>query len=165
MSELRTVEWVNGRVRMIDQTMIPYKFVYVSLKDYRQVAKSIRNMVVRGAPAIGVAAAMGLALAANASRAKTKTQLIKELETAAKVLRGSRPTAWNLFWAIDRILKKARAGADSPSEIAAQVENEAREIAEENDRANRKIGEYGAKLLNDGDCVLTHCNAGTLATV
>ena len=87
MSELRTVEWVNGRVRMIDQTRIPYKFAYVSLKDYRQVAKSIRNMVVRGAPAIGVAAAMGLALAANSSRAKTKAQLIKELETAAEVLR------------------------------------------------------------------------------
>jgi len=108
---------------------------------------------------------MGLALSANSSRAKTKAQLIEELETAAKVLRGSRPTAWNLFWAIDRILKKARAGVGSPSEIAAQVENEALEIAEENDRANRKIGEYGAELLNDGDCVLTHCNAGTLATV
>ncbi len=165
MSELRTVEWVNGRVRMIDQTRIPYKFAYVSLKDYRQVAKSIRNMVVRGAPAIGVAAAMGLALAANSSRASTKAQLIKELETAAEVLRGSRPTAWNLFWAIDRILKKARAGVGSPSEIAAQVMNEALEMAEEDVRANRKIGEYGAELLNDGDCVLTHCNTGTLATV
>jgi methylthioribose-1-phosphate isomerase len=122
-------------------------------------------MVVRGAPAIGVAAAMGLALAANSSRAKTKAQLIKELEIAAEVLRGSRPTAWNLFWAIDRILKKARAGVGSPSEIAAQVVNEALEMAEEDVRANRKIGEYGAELLHDGDCVLTHCNAGTLATV
>ena len=165
LSELRTVEWVNGRVRMIDQTRIPYKFAYVSLKDYRQVAKSIRNMVVRGAPAIGVAAAMGLALAANSSHANTKAQLIKELETAAEVLRGSRPTAWNLFWAIDRILKKARAGVGSPSEIAAQVVNEALEMAEEDVRANRKIGEHGAALLNDGDCVLTHCNTGTLATV
>lgn len=165
MSELRTVEWVNGRVRMIDQTRIPYKFAYVSLKDYRQVATAIGNMVVRGAPAIGVAAAMGLALAANSSRAKTKAQLIKELETAAEVLRGSRPTAWNLFWAIDRILKKARAVVGSPSEIAAQVVNEALEMAEEDVKANRKIGEYGAELLDDGDCVLTHCNTGTLATV
>ncbi len=165
LSELRTVEWVNGRVRMIDQTMIPYKFAYVSLNDYRQVAKSIRNMVVRGAPAIGVAAAMGLALAANSSHANTKAQLIKDLETAAEVLRGSRPTAWNLFWAIDRILKKARAVAGPPSEIAVQVVNEALEMAEEDVKANRKIGEYGAELLDDGDCVLTHCNAGTLATV
>jgi len=159
------VEWVNGRVRIIDQTRIPYKFAYVSLNDYRQVAKSIRNMVVRGAPAIGVAAAMGLALAANSSHANTKAQLIKELETAAEVLRGSRPTARNLFWAIDRILKKARAVAGPPSEIAVQVVNEALEMAEEDVKANRKIGEYGAELLDDGDCVLTHCNAGTLATV
>lgn len=165
LSELRTVEWVNGRVRIIDQTRIPYKFAYVSLNDYRQVAKSIRNMVVRGAPAIGVAAAMGLALAANSSHANTKAQLIKELETAAEVLRGSRPTARNLFWAIDRILKKARAVAGPPSEIAVQVVNEALEMAEEDVKANRKIGEYGAELLDDGDCVLTHCNAGTLATV
>jgi methylthioribose-1-phosphate isomerase len=122
-------------------------------------------MVVRGAPAIGVAAAMGLALAANSSHSNTKAQLIKELEAAAEVLRGSRPTAWNLFWAIDRILKKARATVGSPSEIAAQVVNEALEMAEEDVKVNRKIGEYGAELLDDGDCVLTHCNTGTLATV
>lgn len=165
MSALRTVEWINGRVRMIDQTMIPYKFAYVTFKDYRQVAKAIRDMVVRGAPAIGVAAAMGLALAANSSRATTKEQLIKELETAAEVLRRSRPTAWNLFWAIDRILKRARTAGDGPSEIAGQVVNEALEMAEEDVEANRRIGEYGAELLEDGDCVLTHCNTGTLATV
>ncbi len=165
MSELRTVEWVNGRVRMIDQTKIPNRFTYVYVENYRQVAKAIRNMVVRGAPAIGVAAAMGLALAANSSHAKTKAQLIKELETAAEVLRRSRPTAWNLFWAIDCILKKARTLDGLPSEIAARVVNEALEMAEEDVRANRKIGEYGAEFLKDGDCVLTHCNAGTLATV
>jgi methylthioribose-1-phosphate isomerase len=150
---------------MIDQTMIPSKLAYVVFRDCRHVAKSIRNMVVRGAPAIGVAAAMGLALAANSSRATTKEQLMRELETAAEVLRQSRPTAWNLFWAIDRILKKARASGGEPRDIAAQVISEALEMAEEDVRANRKIGEYGAELLDDGDCVLTHCNAGTLATV
>ena len=165
MSELRTVEWANGRVRMIDQTRIPYKFRYVTFKDYKQVAKAIRDMVVRGAPAIGVAAAMGLALAANSSHATTREQLIKELEAAADVLRRSRPTAWNLFWAIDRILRKAQAGGGGPSDIAAQVVNEALRMAEEDVEANRKIGEYGAELLEDGDCVLTHCNTGTLATV
>jgi methylthioribose-1-phosphate isomerase len=150
---------------MIDQTRIPYKFRYVTFKGYKQVAKAIRDMVVRGAPAIGVAAAMGLALAANSSRATTKEQLIKELEAAAEVLRRSRPTAWNLFWAIDRILKKAQAAGGGPSNIAAQVVNEALKMAEEDVESNRKIGEYGARLLEDGDCVLTHCNTGTLATV
>lgn len=165
MSELRTVEWANGRVRMIDQTRLPYKFAYVSFKDYRQVAKAIKDMVVRGAPAIGVAAAMGIALAANSSRAKSKEQLIKELEAAAGVLRQSRPTAWNLFWAIDRILNKARTTIGGASDVVAQVVDEARRMAEEDVTANRKIGEYGAALIDDGDCVLTHCNTGTLATV
>jgi methylthioribose-1-phosphate isomerase len=165
MSELRTVEWANGRVRMIDQTRLPYKFAYVSFKDYRQVAKAIRDMVVRGAPAIGVAAAMGIALAAKSSRAKSKEQLIKELEVAAGVLRQSRPTAWNLFWAIDRILNKARTTIGGASDVVAQVVDEARRMAEEDVTTNRKIGEYGAALIDDGDCVLTHCNTGTLATV
>jgi methylthioribose-1-phosphate isomerase len=165
MSELRTLEWVNSRVRMIDQTRIPYKFRYVTFKDYRQVAKAIRDMVVRGAPAIGVAAAMGLALQANSSHATTRDQLMKELESAAKALRKSRPTAWNLFWAIDRVLEKARAADGGPREVATRVVNEAVKMAEEDVETNRKIGEHGAKLLEDGDCVLTHCNTGTLATV
>jgi len=165
MSELRTVQWTNGRVRMIDQTKLPFKFAYVSFRDYRQVAKAIRIMVVRGAPAIGVAAAMGLALAATSSRATSKEQLIKDLETAAKVLRESRPTAWNLFWAIDRVLEKARSANGGPSEVAMQVVKEAQRMAEEDVKANRRIGDYGADLLEDGDCVLTHCNTGTLATV
>jgi len=165
MSELRTVEWINGRVRMIDQTKLPYKFAYVTLKNYRQVAKAIKEMTVRGAPAIGVAAAMGLALAANANRTKNKEQFMHKLQTAAEVLRKSRPTARNLFWAIDRILRKAEATSGGPSEIAAKVVDEARRIAEEDVEANRKIGEYGAVLIEDGDQILTHCNTGTLATV
>lgn len=165
MSELRTVAWVNGRVKMINQTNLPYKFAYVTLKDYRQVAKAIKEMTVRGAPAIGVAAAMGLALAANANRTKSKEQLMQELQTAAEVLRRSRPTAWNLFWAIDRILRKAQAATGGPSEIAADVVEEAGRIAEEDVEANHRIGEYGAALIEDGDQILTHCNTGTLATV
>ncbi len=150
---------------MIDQTRLPYKFIYVTFKDYRQVAKAIREMLVRGAPAIGVAAAMGLALAANANRTKNMEQFMKELQAAAEVLRRSRPTAWNLFWAIDRILRKAQTSSGTPSEIASQIVDEAQRIAEEDVEANRKIGEYGAALLDDGDQVLTHCNTGTLATV
>jgi methylthioribose-1-phosphate isomerase len=150
---------------MIDQTRLPYKFAYVSLKDYRQVAKAIKEMIVRGAPAIGVAAAMGLALAANANRGKDKKQFMYELQTAAGVMRKSRPTAWNLFWAIDRVIRKAQSTTGEPSEIAAQVVAEAQRMAEEDVEANRKIGEYGAALIDDGDHILTHCNTGTLATV
>lgn len=165
MSELRTVEWVNGRVRMIDQTRLPHKFVYVTYKDHRQVARGIKEMVVRGAPAIGVAAAMGLGLVANSSRAKTKEKLMLELEAAAETLRKSRPTARNLFWAVDRVLQIARKATGESMEIASQVVKEALKIAEEDVEANREIGRYGAALLNDGDKILTHCNTGTLATV
>lgn len=165
MSALRTVEWVNGRVRMIDQTKLPNKFAYVSFRNYRQVAKAIKDMTVRGAPAIGVAAAMGLALAANANRTKDKDQFMQGLQAAAEVLRNSRPTAWNLFWAIDRVLRKAQQTEGGPNEIATQVVAEAQQIAQEDVEANHRIGEHGASLIDDGDQVLTHCNAGTLATV
>jgi len=165
MSELRTIEWVGGRVRMIDQTRLPNKFAYVSLRDYRQVAKAIKEMTVRGAPAIGVAAAMGLALAANASRTKNREQFMQELQTAAEALRKSRPTAWNLFWAIDRVLRKARQTGGGSSQIASQVVAEAQKIAQEDVEVNHKIGEQGASLIDDGDQILTHCNTGTLATV
>lgn len=165
MSKLRTVEWRDGRVRMINQTRLPYKLTYVTFKDYRKVAKAISEMVVRGAPAIGVAAAMALGLVAQASRAKTKEQLIDELATAADVLRRSRPTAWNLFWAVDRILRKAEESTGPPSEIRSQIVEEARKMADEDVHRNLMIGKFGADLLQDGDRVLTHCNAGTLATV
>jgi len=165
MSHVRTVEWIDGGVRMIDQTKLPDKLTYVVIKDYQKMARAIREMIVRGAPAIGVAAAMGLALAANGSRAKTKQELMKRLHEAADVLRKSRPTAWNLFWAIDRVLQAAEVATGSPAEISQQVVDEARRMADEDVHANHRIGEFGAALLTDGDVVLTHCNAGTLATV
>ena len=166
MSKLRTVEWVNGKVRMIDQTRLPSKFTYVTYENYRQVAKAIKDMVVRGAPVIGVAAAMSLALAANdARKTPDKERFMQHLGTAADVLRKSRPTAWNLFWAIDRMLRKAESSSASPREVASQLVDEAQKMAEEDIEANCKIGEHGAALIDDGDCVLTHCNTGTLATV
>lgn len=165
MSDVRTVEWVDGRIRMVDQTKLPSRFTYVTLTNYRQVAKAIKGMTVRGAPAIGVAAAMGLALEAKASRTKDKEHLMLDLEAAADVLRKSRPTARNLFWAIDRILEKARSASGGSNEIASQVIAEACKMAEQDVQANRKIGENGAALIDDGDRILTHCNTGTLATV
>jgi methylthioribose-1-phosphate isomerase len=164
MSELRTVEWVNGHVRMIDQTQLPERFVYVNLKNYRQVCRAIRDMVVRGAPAIGVAAAMGLALAAHTNRRKSRDHVLKELEVAAESIRASRPTAQNLFWAVDRIMLCAR-NAGLEDDVAKVVVNEARRMAEEDVQASLSLGRHGAELIDDGDQVLTHCNTGTLATV
>lgn len=165
MHALKTVEWFDGRVKMIDQTKLPDKFAYVYLRDYRQVAQAIKEMRVRGAPAIGVAAAFGLALAANANRTKDRAQFMRDLQAAAETLQKSRPTAWNLFWAIDRVLQKAQQTAGETDGIAAQIVAEAQHIAQEDVEANHRIGEHGAELIEDGDQVLTHCNAGTLATV
>jgi len=160
-----TVEWVNGHVRMVDQTKIPEKFTYVTLSNYRQVARAIQKMIVRGAPAIGVAAAMGLALAAKSSKMKDRGRFMEELRGAGAVLCQSRPTAWNLFWAIERMLRKGEATPGSVREVAEKIVLEAKQIALEDIEANRKIGEFGSSLINDGDRVLTHCNTGTLATV
>ena len=164
MSELRTVEWVNGQVRMIDQTQPPDRFVYVKLTNYSQVSRAIRTMIVRGAPAIGIAAAMGMALAAHANRNRGRESILKELEVAAKSLKASRPTAQNLFWAVDRVLLRARKTGVS-DDVTDVVVKEARKMAEEDVRASLSIGRYGAELISDGDQVLTHCNTGTLATV
>jgi len=165
IANLKTVEWVRGHVRMIDQTRIPERLVYVNMQNYRQVAKAIETMVVRGAPAIGAAAAMGMALAANTCKSKPRERSLRDLEVAAKVLGSSRPTAWNLFWAIDRMMRKAYECQGSGRQIALAMVEEAQRIAEEDIAVNHRIGEFGASLLTDGDQVLTHCNAGTLATV
>ena len=164
MSDLRTVEWVNGHVRMVDQTQLPNRLVYVNLKNYRQVSRAISVMIVRGAPAIGVAAAMGMALAGQANRNKGRHRILKELEVAAESLRASRPTAQNLFWAVNRILQRAH-NASPDEDVAKLVVEEAGRMAEEDVQANLSIGRYGAELIADGDQVLTHCNTGTLATV
>jgi methylthioribose-1-phosphate isomerase len=165
MSDVKTVEWVNGRVRMVDQTKLPERFVYVTLKDYRQVARAIREMVVRGAPAIGVAAAMGMALAADASKAKGKERFLEEMRRAGTLLCKSRPTAWNLFWAVERVLRRAELASGRVREMASEIVEEAETIAREDIESNHKIGEFGSQLIKDGYSVLTHCNAGTLATV
>ena len=165
MSDARTVEWVKGQVRMIDQTKLPDRFVYVKLKTHRQVARAIREMVVRGAPAIGVAAAMGMALAATASKAKDKDKFLEEMRGAGVFLCRSRPTARNLFWAVDRVLRKAESAGGGVKEMVSEIVLEAENIAREDIEANHKIGEFGSALIKDESSVLTHCNAGTLATV
>jgi methylthioribose-1-phosphate isomerase len=161
----RTIEWRNGTVVTIDQTRLPNETLILEMKSCNEVAEAIKTMKIRGAPLLGAATAFALALTAYNSKAKSKEKLISELEQAAEILRKTRPTAVNLFWAVDRILNKARSFDGNVGDLAAFVVEEARKIADEDAMANRLIGKYGAELINDGDVVLTHCNAGALATV
>lgn len=164
MNLLLTVSWKNGSVVLIDQTKLPNKLVHVRYKDYREVANAIKKLVVRGAPAIGVTAAFGLALAAQASRAKALPELMTDLDIAFKTLRATRPTAVNLFWALERVMEKAKR-AKTVEDAKKAVLDEALKMSEEDVEANRHMGANGAKMFRDGDVVLTHCNAGSLATV
>jgi methylthioribose-1-phosphate isomerase len=163
-SELLTVSWKDNSVVMIDQTKLPGKLEFVRCTTYEQVADCIKSLVIRGAPAIGVAAAMGLALAAVKSRAKTTDVLLHELENAFKILRNTRPTAINLFWALERVMRKAKSERTVRA-IKEAVIREAVRMAEEDIETNRKLGAFGSAMIEDGDTVLTHCNAGALATV
>ena len=161
---LRTVMWDAGRVKMIDQTLLPGRLVYRSYDNWEGVADAIRRLVVRGAPAIGVAAAMGIAVTAVNSSAKSKDQLTVQLDRAASGLRATRPTAVNLFWGIDRAMQVAARSKDVDGAKKALVD-EVRAMAEEDVAANKRMGKFGADLIEDGDTVLTQCNAGALATV
>ena len=161
---IRTVAWEGDRVKMIDQTALPLKLAYVTYGAPEDVATAIWTMVVRGAPAIGVAAAMGLALAALRSKATRLPDLLKDMEASAVLLRRTRPTAVNLFWGIDRVLKRART-ASTVNEAIEAVASEVKAMEDEDVEVNRKLGKAGADLVRDGDTVLTQCNAGALATV
>jgi len=161
----RTIEWRNGAVATIDQTKLPHETVVLEMRSCDEVADAIKTMKIRGAPLLGVAAAFALALTAYNSKAKSKEELIKELEKSAETLKRTRPTAVNLFWAMDRILAKSKNFFGDTKELIAFVVDEAQKIADEDAAANHLIGKYGAKLIHDGDVILTHCNAGALATV
>jgi len=161
---MRSVEWHNGKVRMIDQRLLPTEFRLVEYEDYREVARAIRTMVIRGAPAIGAAAAFGMALAAREGCVRDRNGLLADLRMAAKVLRAARPTAVNLSWAVARLLRRAEVESD-PSAIPDALLAEAQVLADEDVEVNRRLGEHGAALIRDGDRVLHHCNTGALATV
>jgi methylthioribose-1-phosphate isomerase len=167
MQELeRTIEWHTDRVMMIDQRVLPLEYVIKTYTDYGEVAEAIRTMVIRGAPAIGAAAGFGMALAGLQSMARNRSDLLRDLEEAANVLRQSRPTAVNLFWAIDRMLRTAAdESLDSVDDVRQALVREAQRIADEDVEVNKRMAEHGAALVKDGDTILTHCNAGALATV
>ena len=164
---MRTIEWdPKGTVKMIDQRKLPLEFIVVEFDDYHDVAKAIKEMYIRGAPAIGAAAAFGLALAARQSPASDREALLADLETAAGVIKATRPTAINLFWATDRMMQAARDSAHIQAEgIVRDLIDEAQRIADEDVDINRRMGAHGATLVEDGFNILTHCNAGALATV
>ena len=161
---LKTVEWKNNSVVMIDQTKLPNSLEFVTYTDYNQVADAIRTLVVRGAPAIGVSGAFGLALAALQSDAKEKDELINYLEYAKKILFETRPTAVNLAWGLEKIILVAKK-AGTVEEIKKNVVEAAKQMADDDIQTNMLIGKNGSELFNDNDTVMTHCNAGALATV
>src|ERR1700676_3739707 len=162
---IQTLEWTDKGVRFIDQTKLPTEETYVTCKTYEQVADAIRNMVVRGAPAIGVAAAMGIALGMKNSKAQTVGELRPEFERVCEVIGKTRPTAVNLFWAIRRMRDKFELLRVRPlPQISQALVEEAQRMHAEDIAANQAMGRYGATLMPDSGGVLTHCNAGALAT-
>ena len=162
---MRTIEWREGTVLTPDQTKLPLETVTLQIRTCDQMAEAIKNLRVRGAPLLGAAAAFGIALTAYHSKASTKEKLLAELEDAAVTIKRTRPTAVNLFWAADRVLAKARGSSGTVEKLRLLVVQEAQKIADEDAEANRAIGRNGAALIKDGDTILTHCNAGELATV
>lgn len=162
--DLLTVKWENNQVIMIDQTKLPSRLVYVKYKKYEDVARAIERLVVRGAPAIGVAAAFGMALAAISSKAKTPKALLKDLKIAYQRLRSTRPTAVNLVWALDQVMTEA-ASKNGVNDIKNSIILSSQNMATDDIITNKKLGKKGAEMIRKDEVILTHCNAGSLATV
>ena len=164
---MRTVFWEDHQLKMIDQRILPGRFEIASYKDHLSVAQAIKEMVVRGAPAIGAAAAFGLALAGFESRASSSSALLGDLQAAADVLKAARPTAVNLAWAVDRILWIAEKTKDerSAQDLRQLILDAAQRIADEDVEINKRMAEHGAALIDNGDTIIHHCNTGALATV
>ena len=164
---LPTIEWQGDVIVMVDQRKLPGQEIYVRCSSAQEVARAIRTMVIRGAPAIGVAAAFGIALGMRKSAAKGTRQFAVEFQKICDMMAATRPTAVNLFWAIDRMKRVFGEGAqagESPEELATRLEREARAIHDEDVASCRAMGGFGAAVVPDGARVLTHCNAGALAT-
>jgi len=157
------VEWLENKVRILDQTRLPQQEVYLELASYQAVASAIKELKVRGAPAIGIVAAYGVALGALKIKAESRGEFLRELQGISHTLAGTRPTARNLFWAIDRMYKAAEAGK-SIGMIKKALVDEALKIHSEEVETDRKLSQLGAELIEDGFTVLTHCNTGALAT-
>ncbi|MEW6718299.1 MAG: S-methyl-5-thioribose-1-phosphate isomerase [Chloroflexota bacterium] len=164
---MRTVDWdeERGEVRLVDQWLLPGELRIAIYKDVREVARAIQDMVVRGAPAIGATAAYGLALTAQQSQATDRQALLEELKQAADLLRAARPTAANLGWALDRVLRVVETGPVEVEALRRMVLQEAERVADEDVDVNLRMARIGAALIENGDTILHHCNTGDLATV
>lgn len=162
---IRPIRFVSGQCQMLDQRLLPAEEVWYSYKTYQEIAEAIRTMVVRGAPAIGVAAAIGAWFGARDIETESSWDFFQQLKEICDVLAATRPTAVNLFWALERMKHFAESNLDrSVLELKIGLEYEALAITQEDEKINRMMGQYGAPLLPDGARVLTHCNAGALAT-
>jgi methylthioribose-1-phosphate isomerase len=160
-----TVEWKDGIVRMLDQTKLPLEVVYNECKDYQTVARGIKELWVRGAPAIGVSAAMGLALGARQVEVSSFDEFWPKFDEICSVMAATRPTAVNLFWAIDRVKKFIQDNKDRTlDDIRNLLVEESQRMLDEDIATNRKLGNYGAAFVADEDNIITHCNAGAIAT-
>jgi methylthioribose-1-phosphate isomerase len=160
-----TVEWKNGIVRMLDQTKLPLEITYNDCEDYQTVARGIRELWVRGAPAIGVSAAMGLALGARQISAGSFEEFWPKFEEICSYMAATRPTAVNLFWAIERVKKFVQANNDKDlNALRAMIAEESQRMHDEDIATNMQMGAHGAVFVSDGDNIITHCNAGAIAT-
>ena len=165
MSSFKTIEWKDNKVIMIDQTRLPNEEIYLDFETYDQVADAIKTMIIRGAPAIGVAAAMGIALGAQNVKTDDWGQFVAEVEKITEVILSTRPTAVNLFWAGNRMQRILHSGENqNVQEMKVRLVKEAQDMLEEDINTCRSIGRVGAELIPDNSVVLTHCNAGALAT-
>ncbi len=162
---VKTIEWSNGKVVMLDQSRLPIEVVYIECDNYLAVAEGIRKLWIRGAPAIGIAAAMGLALAAQEIHAEAFESFMAKLDPVFNTMLATRPTAVNIQWAVERLKNfLAIHRNESVSKLKELLIAESRRILDEDIRTNKAIGEWGAQFIHDGDTILTHCNAGSLAT-
>jgi methylthioribose-1-phosphate isomerase len=163
LSEIRPIHWSDGKLLLLDQTLLPAEETTVAVTRYEDAAAAIREMRVRGAPAIGVTAAYAMAMAAREIDASDRGQFLTSLDAAAAIMKAARPTAVNLGWAVNRMMRVAEQ-VESPMEIADRLLSEAQDIQREDEAMNRQMGEFGKELMPDGGSVLTHCNTGALAT-
>jgi len=163
MSAVKCLDWQGDKVILLDQTRLPQEKVFLQITDYRDLARAIKEMQIRGAPALGVAAAYGMALGALQIKAGTRNAFLSELDDVYKTLASTRPTAVNLFYGLKRMKAVAEQGAN-PSQIKQALLDESGRIAEENESAHKALSEHGAALIRDGFTIMTHCNAGALAT-
>lgn len=162
---VKAIEWKDGKVLMLDQTRLPHEIRIIECADYMTVAEGIKRLRIRGAPAIGIAAAMGIALAGRDIKAGSNEEFLSKIEPVFSVMLNTRPTAVNIMWAVDRLRKLICDNqADTVPELKARLVTEAKNMLDEDVEINKAIGRFGSDLIKDGDAILTHCNAGSLAT-